>query len=127
MLSNSKDLGWLHSSMAAPSAWAMGPLGSNGSPPLMAFPRARCWPPFSISSTRRILVLSLLTVLCWVSCMLMMSRPTCTVWHLTPCHGCHSGNDLGHGCPGGLDVIKSTPSKTQYIWLRTRQQLPKLD
>src|SRR6218665_2596359 len=40
--------GWLHSSMLAPSAWSMGHLGPNGSPPLMAFPRARCWPLFSI-------------------------------------------------------------------------------
>src|SRR6218665_3639262 len=40
--------GWLHSSMAAPSAWSIGP---NGSPPLMAFLKARCcWPLFSISS-----------------------------------------------------------------------------
>src|SRR6218665_285501 len=28
--------------------------------------------------------LRILTVLCWVSCMLMMSRPTCTVCHLMP-------------------------------------------
>ena len=30
------------------------------------------------------LILSLLTVLCWVNCTLVMSRPTCTVWHLMP-------------------------------------------
>src|SRR6218665_2021370 len=56
----------------------MGPRPSRPSP------RAWCWPLFSISSTRRNLVLSLLPVVCWVSCTLMMSRPTCTVWHLMP-------------------------------------------
>src|SRR6218665_3123903 len=78
-------LTWLASFLDGRSLCVVhGPLGPNGSPPLMAFPRDRCWPLFSISSTHRNLVLSLLTVLCWVSCMLMMSRPTCTVWHLMP-------------------------------------------
>src|SRR6218665_884083 len=113
--------------MAAPSAWSMGPLGPNGSPPLIAFLSARSWPLFSISSTRRNLVLSLLTVLCWVSCSLyaddvqaylhcLASDAMAAVQAMTLAAGAlvawMSSNRL-----------RLNPSKTQYIWLGTRHQL----
>ena len=40
--------------------------------------------PFSTSFTHLNLVLSLLPMLCWVSCTPTISSPTCTVWHLMP-------------------------------------------
>src|SRR6218665_2495749 len=119
--------GWLHSSMAAPSAWSMGPLGPNGSPPLMAFPRNRCRPLFSISSTHRNLVLTDCALLgqlyaddvqAYLHC--LASDVMAAIQAMTLATGAlvawMSSNRL-----------RLNPSKTQYIWLGTRQQLAKLD
>src|SRR6218665_1536517 len=59
--------------------------------------------------------------------MLMMSRPTCTVWHLMP------WLPFRQLATGALvawmssNPLRLNPSKTQYIWLGARQQLAKLD
>src|SRR6218665_2552990 len=118
--------GWLHSSMAAPSAWSIGPLGPNGSPPLMALLRARCcWPLFSISSE----IGPLLTdcallgqlyaddVQAYLHCLASDAMAAIQAMTLTT---------------GALvawmssNRLRLNPSKTQYIWLGTRQQLAKL-
>jgi len=71
-------------------AWSIGPLCPNWSLPPMAFHRVRCLAHFSKSFTRLIFFLLTthdvlgLPMMCWISCTLMISRPTCTVWHLTP-------------------------------------------
>ena len=122
--------GWLHSSMAAPSAWSMDPLGPNGSLLLMAFPKARRWPLFSITSTRRNLVLSLLPILCWVSCTLMIFRPACLHCFASDAMAAVRAMILATGALVAWmssNRLWLNPSKPQYIWLGTRQQLAKLD
>ena len=53
-------------------------------PNLMVIPRARYWAFLYSMYTRLSLVLSVLPMMCWVSCTQKIYRPTCLVWHVTP-------------------------------------------
>ena len=66
-------------------------------------------------------------MMCWVSYTQMTSRPTGTAWHLTCAVRAMS---LAMGALVAwmsTNRLRLNPSKTQFIWLGTRQQLAKLD